>query len=94
VQGYCDRIVYYSTPDLAESLIPEKVVVSLDFTQPATVVMANNNNKKANSIRESIDSKLSSEKANHMPNLTKIVDNYQSILEGMYYEVGYVEFLI
>ena len=70
VQGYCDRIVYCSTPDLAEWLVPEKVSISLDFTHPAVV--------RSGGATEAARSTAGAENSH----LTKLVDNYQSVLEG------------
>jgi hypothetical protein len=73
VQGFCDRILFHSTPDLAESLVPETVYVNLDISHPPTL-------GPGLEVRNSDQLKLSPDQDHSK--LTKVVDNYQSVLEG------------
>ena len=82
--------MYFSTPDLSEYLIPEKVVVSLDITQPAVVIMVDGNADEAVGILDmqrrspGDDSRRNSARILDVEhaNMTKVIDNYQSVLQG------------
>jgi len=85
--GFCDRILYHSTADLAESLVPETVVVNLDVTHQPTMgrgfdhKSATTGSSDTYVQRDSTDSRYSLDV--DYSKLTKVVDNYQSVLEGI-----------